>query len=109
MSTTTLIYLKVIGVWRALMIGLIAILIITSLVFIARAILVIVSSTTQEGDQVDSIPVAHNSTQSLSVAVPVPTAPAASAQFLASATPALFALEIEPASLPVAVPTPLSS
>ena len=109
MSTTTLTYPKVIPIRCTLAIGLIAILIITSLVLIVGAFLVIVSSTTQDASPVDVIPVAHNTTDSLPVAVPLPTAPAASAQPLSSETPTPLTLEIKPSVVPVPVPTPLSS
>ena len=106
MSTTTLTYPKVISVRRGLAIGLIAILIITSLVLIVGAILVIVSSVTQDASPADVIPVAHHSTDSLPVAVPI--APAVSAQPLSSETPGPPALENEPSAVPVPVPTPPS-
>src|SRR5215207_8631747 len=83
MSTTRLTYPNVISIWRGLAIGLIVILIITSLVLIVGAILTIVPSPVGDGYPADSIPVVH--TNSFSVAVPVHTAPAASAQLLRSA------------------------
>ena len=85
MSTTRLTYPKVISIWRRLAIGLIVILVITSLVLIVGAILTMVPSTARDGYPADSIPVVN--TNSLSVAVPVPTAPAARAQLLRSEMP----------------------
>ena len=80
MSTTRLTNPKVIYIWRGLAIGLIVILIIASLVLIVGAILTIVPSTAWDGYPADSIPVVH--INSLSVAVPVPTTPAAKAQLV---------------------------
>ena len=88
MSTTRLTNPKVISIWRGLAIGLIVILIITSLVLIVGAILTMVPSTAaRDGYPADSIPVVDISTNSLSVAVPVPTTPAAKAQLLRSEMP----------------------
>jgi hypothetical protein len=87
MSTTRLTNPSVISIWRGLAIGLIVILIITSLVLIVGAILTMVPSTARDGYPADSIPVVNISTNSLSVAVPVPTTPAARAQFLRSEMP----------------------
>jgi hypothetical protein len=87
MSTTRLTNPKVISIWRGLAIGLIVTLIITSLVLIVGAVLTMAPSTALDGYPADSIPVANISTNWLSVAVPVPTAPAAIAQLLRSEMP----------------------
>ena len=85
MSTTRLTNPNVISIWRGLAMGLIVILIMTSLVLIVGAILTMVPSTARDGYPADSIPVVN--TNSLSVAVPVPTTPAAKAQLLRSEMP----------------------
>jgi hypothetical protein len=98
MSTTTLTYPKVLRVRHALAIGLIAILILISVALIASAILVIVSSTTPDAYQADSILVAQN------LIIPVPTPPTAEIQPI----PASLGTR-EPYVIPLPVPTPALS
>src|SRR6266511_1242338 len=110
MSTTTLTYPSVIRIRRALAIGLIVILIVTSLVLITGAILVIASSPIRDTYQADLIPVVNISTNTLSVAVPVPTPPTADTQPTSSETPTPASIiASEPSVIPVPVPTPPSS
>jgi len=107
MSTTTLTYPNVIRIRRALAIGLIVILIVTSLVLITGAMLVIASSPIRDTYQADLIPVVNISTNTLSVAVPVPTPPTAEFQPSPSETPAPSSgVESQPSVVPVPVPTP---
>ena|SRR6266540_421026 len=107
MSTTTLTYPGKVSVRHALTILLITILVITSLALIANAILIIVSSTTQDAYQADLIPVVQNSITPISV--PVPTPPIAYITPILSKTPARASMVAnEPSAIPVPVPTPPS-
>jgi hypothetical protein len=110
MSTITLHYPNAICVRRAPKIGLILILILTSLVLIAGAILVIVLSPTRDAYRADSIPVADTSPYSLPVAGAVPTPPSVEIQLSLTEKPALSAGVVsEPSVVPVPVPTPPST
>ncbi len=103
MSTTTLTYPGNIRVRHALAILLITILVIASVVLIANAILVIVSSTTQNVYQADQIPVVRN----LIIPIPVPTPPTTEIQALPSETPIPVSVGTrEPSVMPLPVPTP---
>jgi hypothetical protein len=110
MSTITLVYPNVSRDRRTPAIGLIAILVVTSLALIAGAILVIVLSPNRDAYQADLIPVVRSSPDSLPIAVPVPTPSTEELQPSASETPAPFSGVVS-ASLvvPVPVPTPPSS
>jgi hypothetical protein len=70
MSTTTLTHQDVVRARRALAIGLITILILTSLALIAGAILGRLSSIPQDAYQADRIPVVQNSIGPISVPIP---------------------------------------
>ena len=105
MSTSTLTHPNAIHVRNGVAIGLTAILILTSLVLIASAILTTVSSTIkgQDAIQVDPIPVVQNSI----TPIPVPTPRTAENQPPPSETPAPVTIKAsEPSVLPVPVPTP---
>lgn len=106
MSTTTLTYPNLKRDPRTPATGLITILIITSVVLIAGAILVIVSSPTRDGYQAELIPIAGPLPDSLPVAVPVPTPPAVELHPGPSETPVPVS---EVANVPsvVAVPVPM--
>jgi hypothetical protein len=105
MSISTLAHPNAIHVRNGVAIGLAAILILTSLVLIASAILAIVSSTIKDrnGIQADPILVVQNSTTPIAV----PTPPTAENQPPPSETPAPVTTKTsEPSVLPVPVPTP---
>ena len=106
MSTASFTYPNISRDRRTPTIGLITILIIASVVLIAGAILVIVSSPTWDVYPVDLIPVAGTSPNSLPVAVPVPTPPTAAFQSSPSETAALSASEIRQSVVAVPLPTP---
>jgi len=105
MSTTTLTYPNAIRVRLALVIGLIAILILTSLTLIASSILSALSSTTPYTYQANQIPVVLNSV----TAIPVPTPPTVDIQLVTSETPVpVSAVSDELSVVPIPVPTPPS-
>jgi hypothetical protein len=103
MSTTTFTYPDVIRIRRAVAIGLIAILILTSLALIAVAILGRLSSTTQDAFQADRIPVVQNPISPMSVPIP----PTADIRLIPFETPVLASVVAsEPSILSIDVPTP---
>jgi hypothetical protein len=109
MSTTTLNYTNLVRVRRPLTVGLIVILIVISLVLIISAILVITSSQTRYSYQADLIPIVNIPTDSLLVAVPVPTPSITNTQPIAFETPMpVSRVASEPSVVPVPVPTPPS-
>jgi hypothetical protein len=105
MSTTTLTYPNAIRVRLALVIGLIAILILTSLTLIASSILSALSSTTPYTYQANQIPVVLNSV----TAIPVPMPPIVDIQLVTSETRVpVSAVSDELSVVPIPVPTPPS-
>lgn len=103
MSTSTVTYPDVIHVRRALAIGITAILIFTSLAWIAGSILGVLSSTTPDTFQADRIPVVQNSI----VPIAVPTPAVADIQPLPSETQVPIPVTAVGSSVvPIAVPTP---
>jgi hypothetical protein len=106
MSTSALTHPNTIHVRNGVVIGLTAILILTSLVLIDSVILTIVSSTTkgQDAIQADPILVVQNSI----TPIPVPIPPTAENQPPPSEIPAPVTIKTsEPSVLAVPVPTPL--
>ena len=101
MSTTARTQCNTVRVCRALVIGLIAILILTSLALIAGSILRLLPSTTPDTFQADRIPVVHAPI----VPVSVPRPPTANIQLVPSETRILAAVV---AVVPVSAPTPPS-
>ena len=107
MSTTILTYPNVGCDRQTSASGLIRTLIITSVILIAGAILVIVLSPTSDAHQVDRIPVAGSSPDSLPIAVQVAIPPAVEFQPGPSETPMPSAgVANQPSVVPVPVPTP---
>jgi hypothetical protein len=105
MSTTTFTYPHHIRVRHVLALGLIAILILISLVLIANAILGRLSPTTQDAFQADRIPVVQN----LLSPVLIPTPATADNQSVPSDPPVLASVVAsEPSGLSIPVPTPPS-
>lgn len=107
MSTTTLTYPRVIRIRRFWTIGLVAILLITSIVLVGAVILTIAKSTPRDAFQADVIPVVQNSITPITVSVPTPLiAEIQSIPSTMSIPAALVASE--PSDVPVPVPTPPS-
>src|SRR6266508_225839 len=103
MSTTTLTDPHVIRVQRALVIGLIAILIITSFALIAAAIWGNLTSSTLGAYQADRIPVVKNSISTISIPIP----PASHTRLVLSETSVLaWVAASEPTVLSIPVATP---
>jgi hypothetical protein len=105
MSTTKLTSPHVTCIQRALVLGLITILILTALVLIASTILGRLLPTTRDGYQADRIPVVQNVIRPN----PVPIPRAANIRLFPSGTPILTPLEASrPSVLSMPVPSPPS-